>query len=820
MKSLLVKEIRSFFSSLLGYVVVSTFLLLTGLFLWIFPGEWNILDGGMATLRPFYAWAPWVLMLLIPAVTMRSFAEENKSGTLETLFTRPLSDGDIICAKFLGAWAVSALALVPTLSYVWVVGVLGSPEWNLDVGAVAGSYLGLLLLSSAWVSLGIWISTWTDNSLVAFLTSVMLSLIIYIGFSALSSFSLLGSWDWWFERLGMQVHYEALSRGRLDSLDVMYFLFLNALFLGLAHFRLQQRHQKRTDHLMSFALRVGIAGGVYWMASSLPFFVDLTAEKRYTLTEATEATLANVQDEVLVTCYLTGENPSAWQRLEREIEEKLIEFSDLSSGQLRYQFVDIYASEDPQTIGENEQNLFEKGMGFTRIAFEQQGAKAFKTLWPAAILTYQGKEVPIQFFRSDSPQPTESMIQGSINAIEFELATALRRAMRKETPKIAFIEGHGELDADEVADWTQALEIDCDVFRVRLDGQLNRLSEKIDGMSRRVNRFDLAIVAKPDSAMDLKDQVILDQFLMNGGKLIWLVDPIATNLDSLAQQSFTLGTTAPLGIYDLLFDYGVRLNRNLVVDLQCAPIMLDVGPNGNQRQYDMFNWYFAPIAMPQGISHPITTNLDPIHFDFVSRLDTTNNQRKVRKTVLLASSEMSRSYKAPVRISSSIVDLTPDYFEQGAEPHQPFAILLEGQFESSFKHRLTETLQQDPDFAFQDSSRTTSMLVVGDGDLCRNKVKIGEKGPMILPLGYDRYAGRVVYDNKDFLMNAVSYLLDDQSTISVRSRAIALRPLNAEKVRKQRVGWQAIAVAVPWFMVLLSGWAMVWFRKRRFAIPS
>jgi ABC-2 type transport system permease protein len=180
---------------------------------------------------------------------------------------------------------------------------------------------------------------------------------------------------------------------------------------------------------------------------------------------------------------------------------------------------------------------------------------------------------------------------------------------------------------------------------------------------------------------------------------------------------------------------------------------------------------------------------------------------------------MSRSYKAPVRISSSIVDLTPDYFEQGAEPHQPFAILLEGQFESSFKHRLTETLQQDPDFAFKDSSRTTSMLVVSDGDLCRNKVKVGENGPMILPLGYDRYAGRVVYDNKDFLMNAVSYLLDDQSTISVRSRAITLRPLDGEKVRKQRVGWQAIAVAFPWFMVLLSGWTMVWFRKRRFGIP-
>jgi ABC-2 type transport system permease protein len=816
MRSLLLKEIRGFFSSLLGYVVVAVFLVLTGLFLWIFPGVWNILDNGMATLTPFFTWAPWVLMLLIPAVTMRSFAEERRTGTLETLLTRPLSDGRIVHAKFFGALLVAILSLIPTVSYVAVVGLLGQPAWNLDVGAIAGSYIGLVLLASSLVALGIWLSTLTENALVAFLGSVAVSVFLYVGFSALSSFSFFGAWDWWFERIGMQAHYDALSRGRLDLPDVLYFLWVDALFLGLARWGLQKRLAKPRANATSLLLRIGIASVVCGFGASFPVFFDLTAEKRHTLTEATESTLANLEDEVLITCYLTGENPAMWQRLEQAIEEKLKEFADAADGQLRYQFVDIYAIDDPQTIGQNEQTLYDKGLGFTRIAFDVQGAKSYKTIWPAALLNHKGKEIPVQFFRSESPQPTEAMIQGSINAIEFELATALRRARRLERPKIAFIEGHGELSEAEVADWTSALAEDCDVVRVRIDEQLNRLSEKIDGMKYRVNRFDLAIIAKPDSAFSLKDQVILDQFVMNGGKVVWLIDPIATDLDSLASQQYTMGTTAPLEIYDLLFDYGVRLNRNLVIDAQSAPIMLDVGPNGNQRQYEMFSWYFAPIALPQGISHPITTNLDPIHLDFVSRLDTTSNQRDVRKTVLLASSELSRSYKAPVRISSAIVDLTPDYFKEAPEPHQPFAVLLEGEFESSFKHRLGEALREDPDFAFRDKSDRNAMLVIGDGDICRNKVKMGENGPLALPLGYDRYAQRVIYDNKEFLMNAVSYLLDDQATISVRSRAISLRPLDAEKIRSQKLGWQALAVGAPLVLVACVGMALTAVRRRRF----
>jgi ABC-2 type transport system permease protein len=289
-------------------------------------------------------------------------------------------------------------------------------------------------------------------------------------------------------------------------------------------------------------------------------------------------------------------------------------------------------------------------------------------------------------------------------------------------------------------------------------------------------------------------------------------------LDSLAANQVTQGLTRDLGLYDLLYTYGARLNRNLVIDPQCAPIVLDAGPNGDQRQYEMFSWYFAPIALPQGIGHPITTNLDPIHFDFVSRVESVRGEGDVKKTVLLTSSDRAREYKAPVRISSSIVELPPDYFNSNNLPHQPFALLLEGEFQSAFSDRIPEVLRTDPEFAFRERSVRTAQLVIGDGDIARNKVVVDGQGrPQIVPLGFDRYAKQVVYDNKEFLLNAISYLLDEQAAISVRSRTIDLRPLDRERIRTQRLTWQGIAVALPLLLVFLLGRMFIALRRRRYS---
>jgi ABC-2 type transport system permease protein len=817
MKALIRKELRSFFSTLTGYVVVSAYLLLTGLFLWVFPGEWNVLDNGQANIDALFIWSPWILMFLIPAITMRSFSEEMGTGTMELLVTKPISEMQLVFGKFIGALSVFLLALIPTLIFVPVIGLLGQPQWNLDLGAIYGSYLGLVLLGSAFTAFGVFASALTSHALVAFLITAVSLVFGFIGFTALASFDWLGQWELPFIQLGMQSHYQSISRGLLDGGDAAYFLLLDFLLLWSARLAIVWKRSQKKPELLRWALGTAIAFVIYFISWGVPVHFDLTSDNRFTMTEASTDLLESLEDELFVTCYLSGEYPANWKRLEQSIRNQLQDFGRSAQGKLRFQFVDIYDIDDRQTIGQNEEKLIEQGLQFTRIAFERNGLQAFKTVWPAAILTYRGNREVVQFFKSDSPEPTDLMIQGSVNAIEYELTSGIRRLTRPNRPKIAILEGHGELDEAQMADLTMELDEDYDVLRVKIDGQLNILSELLDGMKRRTNRFDLAIVAKPDSTFDSKDQVIIDQFIMNGGRVLWLIDPLFTDRDSLASRQTTMATSSDLGLADLFFQYGVRFNRNLVIDAQCAPVVLDAGPNGDQRNMQVFNWYFAPIAIPQGISHPITTNLDPIHFDFVSSIDTVLSSGKLDKTILLSSSQMSREYKSPVRVSSNIVELTPDYFTQNTVPNQTLAVLVEGTFQSAFVNRLPPSLIDDPAFAFSDESVPTAQIFIGDGDLARNKVKQGPNGPMILPLGYDRYAGKVVYDNKDFLRNTISYLLDESSALSVRSKTITLRPLNKERVRQERLGWQMIAMGTPVLITISFGLLFTSLRRKRFA---
>jgi gliding-associated putative ABC transporter substrate-binding component GldG len=534
------------------------------------------------------------------------------------------------------------------------------------------------------------------------------------------------------------------------------------------------------------------------------------------LAAGTTELLEELQDDVIVTCYLTGKLPQEWKRLETEVESLLQRMSRASDRRLTFQFVDLYAIDDPQTIGQNEQALFERGLKFSRIAFEENGKQSFQTIWPGAMISYRGEEQAVQFFGSDVPQADEAMIQGSINTLEFDLTAGIRRSIAFEPKSIAILEGHGELEELAMADLVTTLEEDHRVARVKIDGKLGVLSEKLDGMRHRINRYDLVVVAKPDSMFSDKDKVILDQFLMNGGRILWMVDPVLTDLDSLRSTQETFGVENQLGLYDQLFDYGVRLNRDLIIDPQCAPIMLDAGPMGNERNMQLFNWYFAPLSMPLGTGHPITNNLDPIHFDFVSSMDLVNTQDDVQSTVLLTSSERAKTYRAPVRVSSGIVDLDPTYFAEGNTPNVPFAVLLEGFFRSHFEQTLSARLREDPDFAFRSKSAQTAMVVVSDGDLAKNKFLADGR---ILPLGYDRYARRAVYDNKEFLLNAINYLLEEDALISVRSRSILLRPLDKDRILQERKGWQFVAVGMPLLLVFLVAGAVLTTRRRMFGVP-
>lgn len=573
-------------------------------------------------------------------------------------------------------------------------------------------------------------------------------------------------------------------------------------------------NKKRND-LIRLALSLGLVILGAFIMSFFFFKVDLTEEKRHTLTDATKDMLGNLENKMYVRCYLTGEFPAGFKRLEQNIKERLDEFRDYSNDQIEYEFIDPYASGDKKQISDFENALYEKGLRFTRLAFEENGAQQYKLIWPGAIIEYNGKEYPVQFFKSDMPEPSDEMINSSVNNLEFELASNIRKIMRREKPAVAVIQGHGELSPIEMADYLTALEQNYAIDFVTIDERVNAFSDKLENFDDRKNRYDAIIIAKPDSIFSDKDRMIIDQFVMNGGKVLWMIDPILTDLDSLKVQQQTMGISNEMGLYEMLFEYGVRLNRNMVIDYQAAPIAFDAGPAGNQRNVQMFTWYFAPVCLPPADAHPIIANLDPVKLEFASSLDSVNPNTEVKKIPLLRSSELSKALKTPVRINTSVVDLGIDYFKDGAKPNQIMAMILEGNFPSAFRDMVPTEFRTNKEIAYRDKSKSTSMIVIGDGDIVRNNVMETPQGPVPQALGFDRYAKRVVYDNKEFLLNCMNYLLDDKALISVRSRTIRLRKLDEKLISEYRTRIQIENAAVPIVAVMGLGGLLVYLRKRR-----
>ncbi|MFN8700429.1 MAG: gliding motility-associated ABC transporter substrate-binding protein GldG [Flavobacteriales bacterium] len=573
---------------------------------------------------------------------------------------------------------------------------------------------------------------------------------------------------------------------------------------------------KRND-LFRLFVSLGIVLLASYLLSFFFFKADLTEEKRHTLTPATRDMLGEMEDKVFVRCYLHGEFPAGFKRLEQSIRERLQEFRDYSDGLVDYEFIDIYSEGDKKTIGEKEQALFEKGLRFTRLTFENNGATSSQLIWPAAILEYQGKEYAVQFYKSDMPEPTDEMINSSVNNLEFELASNFRKALRKDKPAVAVLEGHRELKDIQMADYLLALEENYDIDFVQIDDRINALSDKLPNTTSRTNKYDALIIAKPDSLFSFQDRVVIDQFVMNGGKVLWMVDPVLTDLDSLAAQQQTMAISNEMGLYDLVYAYGARMNRNLVIDFQGAPIAFDAGPQGNQRQIQMFTWYYAPLLFPPADPHPIVANLDPIKFDFASSIDTVNQNPDVKKIPLLFSSPLSKELKTPVRVNTAIVELGQDYFTQNPTPNRIMALLMEGQFPAAVQEGLKQEFKTSPDIAWRDKSVPTKMIVIADGDVVRNQIMPTPEGPVPQALGYDRYARRVIYDNKEFLLNCMNYLLDDQALISVRSRTIKLRKLDTAEVNLNRSAIQIRTVVLPILVVLGLGVVQFVLRKRKWS---
>ncbi|MEZ4756428.1 MAG: gliding motility-associated ABC transporter substrate-binding protein GldG [Flavobacteriales bacterium] len=567
---------------------------------------------------------------------------------------------------------------------------------------------------------------------------------------------------------------------------------------------------KRSSDLLELLL--GVAGLLLllYIGSFVRLRADLTSEQRYTLRPATEELVEGLEDEVFVKVFLSGALPADLERLSRATRELLDELRVVGAERINYSFVDPNASADPETRNAVYDDLQKQGLRYSSIRLREDGAFVERIVFPGAIVTYRERSTPVQLLKSQVRVPDADMVNRSINNLEYELASAIRRVVATQRPRVAFLEGHGELGAIAVADITQALEEQYDVSRVRIDGRIDALSRKGEGIAVRLNTHDALIIAKPDSAFSDRDRYVVDQFVMNGGKVLWLVDAMNANLDSLRKNQFSIATPLELGLQELLFSYGVRINNDLVLDRSCAPIEIFTQPYGDQRKLERFPWYFEPVSVPQS-THPVVANVDPVHFRFGSSLDTIAADG-VRKTILLTSSPASFAQRNPVRISLNMVELDMG-FEKRSTPFLPMAVLLEGRFTSPYADRLPPAFREDRDVAFKEQSKETAMIVVADGDVIANRVDAA-KG-MFYPLGYDRYANTKLYGNREFIVNAMNYLLDDKSLISIRSRELTLRQLDPVRTERERTMIQLFNLVLPVLLTIGGGLLLHFLRRRR-----
>lgn len=546
--------------------------------------------------------------------------------------------------------------------------------------------------------------------------------------------------------------------------------------------------------------------------------IDMTAEKRYSLSKASRQMLKDLDDVVFFKVYLEGDLPAGFKRLRNETREMLNVFRAYNKD-IEYEFIDPSANPDVNLRNSFFQQLVSKGIEPTSVRSGGAEKQSQQLIFPGAIVSYKGREVAVQLLQSQLGTPAEEQLNNSLQQLEYNLSNAIHKLSIKAKPTIAFTTGHGEWDAMETFDIRRELSQYYNVETVVLDGSINSLTSRTtndSGQVKIMNRYKAIVIAGPDSIFSDKDRYVIDQYIMHGGKVLWMIDPVFASMDSLQDAPETYGIARNLHLDDLLFKYGVRLNSNLIMDISANPIPLNTQPQGSTPRFEYFPWYYSPVIIPNS-QHPIVRNINAIRTEFVSKLDTVYSEG-IRKTILLETSKYSRLVLTPARISLELLRMQPDpkFFDN---PNIPLAVLLEGSFESAFKNRLDPEFSQQREIGNRDYSDDTRMIVVSDADIIRNQVQFRQGSYQALPLGMDKYNGRL-YGNRDFVLNAINYLCDDRGLLEMRTRVLTMRLLDKTKVEKQRTKWQMINVVMPIVLIVLLGFVSAFIRRKKYHSPK
>ena len=527
---------------------------------------------------------------------------------------------------------------------------------------------------------------------------------------------------------------------------------------------------------------------------------DLTQDKRFTLSAEAKEIVDYVDSPIIVDVFLKGNFPPEFRRLQSETEQLLEEFSAYNSN-IKFDFI------NPTEKGnEAFQSQFEKfGLTPAQISVTESGKQSTELVYPWALAHHDGKTVKIPLLKNQLGATSEERVNSSLQNLQYAFADGFKKLATQKSKKIAVLKGNGEYDDRYIADFFATLREYYFIAPFTLDSVATNPEKTLDAL----NGFDLIVAAQPTEPFSDAEKYVLDQFIMNGGKSLWLMDATQMQMDTISGNMFAFGKD--LNLNDFFFKYGIRINPNLVKDVYSAPIVLASGDE-REAQYNRYPWFFSPLSSSAN-NHPIVSNIEAVKFDYASAIDTLPNN--IKKTVLLSTSPISKIVGLPFPIDFDVeIPKNLQVVNEGPNPNEynageiPLAVLLEGQFTSAFKNRVKPLKLNVKNI---DDGKPSKMVVISDGDIIKNQLQ----GNRPLELGFDKMTNQF-YGNKEFLLNTVNYLLDDSGLINIRTRQIAVPFLDPQKTVEQRSKWQTLNLLLPLGLLALFGIAFNFYRKRRY----
>ena len=565
------------------------------------------------------------------------------------------------------------------------------------------------------------------------------------------------------------------------------------------------RKALRRKHLIQLGITLVLVVVVSLLAEIKFFRIDLTTEKKHTLSQPSRSMLRQLEDVVYVKVYLDGELPAEFVNFRKSIRELMDEFRAYGGEKLQYEFINLYDEPDETIRNRIIGELYDRGLNVTNIqVHDGEGGSSTRMIFPGAIMAYGPFELPVNLLKNNPTLSHEHNLNNSIQTLEYEFARAIRSLTTEEVPRIAFIEGHGELDSLQTHSLMDELKNFFQVDRGYINGNVEALLN-----------YQALIIARPEHPFSEPDKFAIDQYIMKGGKVLFLLDPVHPFADSLSAGT-TVALANQVGLEDLLFKYGVRVNYNLVADLQCNYVPVNTAPVGEEARFTMMPWVYHPL-LAGPVNHPVSRGLNYVKSQFASSLDTlAGSTGQVSKTVLLATSPASRTRDVPLYINMEEVTVQPDPALYNSAK-LPIGVLLEGEFESFFKNYPVPDGVIPSDWKLIPQGQPSSIFVLTDGDIVANEVIFEQGAYRAQPLGYDRYTQQT-FGNSEFIMNVVNYMTDKTGLMELRSREFKLRLLNKELIsqKPQLLKWKLINTLLPLLLVMITGLIIQLVRRRRY----